>query len=45
MKAIEDQGIAVTVTDTIMRTADERRWLAEETLVFVESLKAGSGDE
>jgi LPPG:FO 2-phospho-L-lactate transferase len=37
---ITDLGIAVHVTDTIMRTEDDRRVLAEETLVFAESLRA-----
>ncbi len=37
---ITDLGIAVHVTDTVMRTDDDRRVLAEETLVFAESLRA-----
>lgn len=37
---ITDLGIAIHVTDTIMRTEDDRRVLAEETLVFAESLIA-----
>lgn len=35
---ITDLGIAVHVTDTIMRTEDDRRVLAEETLVFAKRL-------
>lgn len=35
---ITDLGIAVHVTDSIMRTDDDRRRLADETLVFAESL-------
>lgn len=35
---ITDLGIAVHVADTIMRTDDDRRVLAEETLIFAESL-------
>lgn len=35
---ISDLGIAVHVTDTIMHTEEDRARLAEETLVFAESL-------
>lgn len=36
---IEELGIAVTVTNTIMRSNDERRLLAEECLRFVDELR------
>ncbi len=41
--AIENCGIAVHVTDTVMGDQDRRRLLAEETVAFAERLRTGSG--